>query len=90
MVESVPTKHGSRVRFPEGANRFCLLEELNKIDNTNYKKLLKAIEYHYYSKKYTNGKEEKKSDKKGVKTIKEFLLVMYKKFGAVKKKNDDE
>ena len=63
---------------------------INKIDNTNYKKLLKAIEYHYYSKKYTNGKEEKKSDKKGVKTIKEFLLVMYKKFGAVKKKNDDE
>ena len=66
------------------------LEELNKIDNTNYKKLLKAIEYHYYSKKYTNGKEEKKSDKKGVKIIKEFLLEMYKKFGAVKKKNDDE
>ena len=66
------------------------LEELHKIDNTNYKKLLKAIEYHYYSKKYTNGKEEKKSDKRGVKIIKEFLLEMYKKFGAVKKKNDDE
>ena len=66
------------------------LEELNKIDNTNYKKLLKAIEYHYYSKKYTNGKEEKKSDKRGVKIIKDFLLEMYKKFGAVKKKNDDE
>ena len=58
------------------------LEELNKIDNTNYKKLLKAIEYHYYSKKFTNGKQEKKSDKKGVKIIKEFLLEMYKKFGA--------
>ena len=50
-----------------------LLEELNKIDNTNFKKLLKEIEYHYYSKKFTNGKEEKKSDKRGVKFIKEFF-----------------
>ena len=66
------------------------IRRLNKIDNTNYKKLLKAIEYHYYSKKYTNGKQEKKSDKKGVKIIIEFLLEMYKKFGVVKKKNDDE
>ena len=81
---------GFWVRVPAGLNFSSLLEELNKIDNTNYKKLLKAIEYHYYSKKYTNGKEEKKSDKKGVKIIKEFLLEMYKKFGAVKKKNDDE
>ena len=66
------------------------LEELNKMDNTNYKKLLKAIEYHYYSKKYIIGKEEKKSDKRGVIIIKDFLLEMYKKLGAVKKKNDDE
>ena len=40
--------------------------------------------------RYFLKKEEKKSDKKGVKIIKEFLLEMYKKFGAVKKKNDDE
>ena len=66
------------------------LEELNKMDNTNYKKLLKAIEYHCYSKKFTNGKDEKKSDKRGVKIIKEFLLEMYKKFGAENKKKDDE
>ena len=71
-------------------DRIKLLEELNKIDNINYKKLLKAIEYHYYSNKYTIGKEEKKSDKRGIKIIKDFLLEMYKKFGAVKKKNDDE
>ena len=67
-----------------------LLEELNKIDNTNYKELLKAIEYYYYSKKYTNGKEEKKSDKRGIKIIKEFLIEMYKKFGTVNNKKDDE
>ena len=67
-----------------------LLEVLNKIDNANYKTLLKVIEYHYYSKKFTNGKEEKKSDKRGIKIIKEFLLEMHKKFGAVNKKKDDE
>ena len=70
-------------------NYFALVmsEEMSAAE---YKKLLKAIEYHYNSKKFTNGKEEKKSDKRGIKIIKEFLLEMYKKFGAVKKKNDDE
>ena len=67
-----------------------LQEELNKIDNTNYKKLLKAIEYHYYSKKFINGKDEKESDKRGIKIIKEFLLGVYKKFGDVNKKKYDE
>ena len=28
VVESVPTKHGSRVRFPEGAILFLLITEL--------------------------------------------------------------
>ena len=43
------------------------------------------------TQKFTNEKEEKKSDKRGIKIIKEFLLEMYKKkFGAVKKKKDDE
>ena len=36
-----------------------LIEELIEINNTKYKELLKAIEYHYYSKKYNNGKGEK-------------------------------
>ena len=66
------------------------LEELNKINNTNYKELLKAIGYHYYSKKFSKGKEEKKSDKKRIKIIKEFLLEMKKKFGAVNNKKDNE
>ena len=44
-----------------------LLENLNK-------ELLKAIEYHYYSKKFSNGKEEKKSEKRGIKNIKELLI----------------
>ena len=43
-----------------------LLENLNK-------ELLKAIEYHYYSKKFTNWKEENKYDKRGIIIIKEFL-----------------
>ena len=48
------------------------LEELNKIDNTDYEKLLKAIEYHYYSKKYTNGKEKRNLIKKELKLSKNF------------------
>ena len=51
--------------------------------------MLKAIEYHYYSKRYSNDKEKAKKDNKGVKLIKEFLLTMYKKFGAVINKKDD-
>ena len=44
-----------------------LLTELNEINNTNYADLLKAIEYHYYSKKYSNAKEEVKRDNRGIK-----------------------
>ena len=95
MVESVPTKHGSRVRFPEGANFFyllcknadngikhvineceklkiernILLGELNEINNTKYEELLKAIEYHYYSKRYSNTKAEAKKDNNKVHRI---------------------
>ena len=70
--------------------RNILLGELNEINNTNYEELLKAIEYHYYSKRFSNAKEETKKDNRGVKLIKEFLLGMYKKFGAVKNKRDDD
>ena len=52
--------------------------------------LLKAIEYHYYSKKYSSAKEEVKRDNRGIKIIKDFLLDMYKKFGDVNKKKDNE
>ena len=50
----------------------------------------KAIEYHYYSKKYSSAKEEVKKDNRGIKIIKDFLLDMYKKFGDVNKKKDNE
>ena len=49
-----------------------------------------AIEYHYYSKRYSNTKAEAKKDNKGIKLIKEFLLTMYKKLGAENNKRDDE
>ena len=67
-----------------------LLGELNEINNTKYEELLKAIEYHYYSKTYSNTKAEAKKDNKGIKLIKEFLLTMYKKLGAENNKRDDE
>ena len=40
--------------------------------------LLKAIEFHYYSKSYTHKKEENKDDNKGIKLIKEFVETLYK------------
>ena len=43
--------------------RNILLGELNEINNTKYEELLKAIEYHYYSKRYSNTKAEAKKDK---------------------------
>jgi hypothetical protein len=70
--------------------RNILLGELNEINNTKCEELLKAIEYHYYSKRYSNAKTEIKNDNRGVKLIKEFLFTMYKKFGAVINKRDDD
>ena len=70
--------------------RNILLGELNEINNTYYEELLKAIEYHYYSKRYSNAKEEAKKDNRGIKLIKEFLLTMYKKFCAIINKIDDD
>jgi len=72
------------------SERNILLGEFNEINNSKYEELLKAIEYHYYSKRYSNAKTETKKDNRGIKLIKEFLHTMYKKFGAVINKRDDE
>ena len=56
-----------------------LLKDLNNINNRKDNELLKAIEFHYYSKSYTNKKEENKDDNKGIKLIKEFVETLYKK-----------
>ena len=50
----------------------------------------KIIEYHYYSKRFSNVKTETKKDNRGIKLIRDFLLTMYKKFGAVINKRDNE
>ena len=62
-----------------------VLKDLNKINNTKYNELLKAIEYHYYSKRYSENKNESRDDSRGIRIIKEFIQVMYNKFG----KNDE-
>ena len=46
--------------------------------------------YHYYSKKYSSAKEEVKKDNRGIKIIKDFIVDMYKKFGDMNKKKDNE
>ena len=48
------------------------------INNRKDTELLKAIEFHYYSKSYNNKKEENKDDNKGIKLIKEFVETLYK------------
>ena len=55
-----------------------LLKDLNNINNRKDTELLKAIEFHYYSKSYTNKKGENKDDNKGIKLIKEFIETLYK------------
>ena len=40
--------------------------------------LFRSIEFHYYSKSYTNKKAENKDDNKGIKLIKEFVETLYK------------
>ena len=98
MVESVPTKHGSRVRFPEGANFFFIfkkareeiIKKLNKLDtNTKNKTLLEIIEYYYYSKRQSESKEKKKNDNNGIKLIKEFIKNMYYAYGKEFNKKDE-
>ena len=57
-----------------------LLKDLNNINNRKDDELFKAMEFHYYSKSYTNKKEENKDDNKGIKLIKEFVETMYSLF----------
>ena len=40
-----------------------VLKYLNKINNTKNNELLKAIEYHYYSKRYYENKNESRDDR---------------------------
>ena len=44
------------------------------------------MEFHYYSKSYTNKKEENKDDNKGIKLIKEFVETLYKEMNEEIKK----
>jgi len=55
--------------------REIVLIELNHINNTHYNKLLSAIEYHYYSKKYGNGKNVIKDDNRGLKLLKNLSIL---------------
>ena len=59
---------------------------INNINNRKDTELLKAIEFHYYSKSYTNKKEENKDDNKGIKLIKEFVETLYKEMNEEIKK----
>ena len=55
--------------------RNILLGELNKINNINYEELLKAIKYHYYSKRYSKLKQNQKKIIKELNLLKNFYLI---------------
>ena len=63
-----------------------LLYKLQRINATWGNDLLKEIEYHYYSKRYTDIKVLSKYDNKGISLIKKFIRNMYIKFGEANKK----
>ena len=65
-----------------------LLKDLNNINNRKDTELLKAIEFHYYSKSYTNKKGENKDDNKGIKLIKEFVETLYKEMTEERNKRE--
>ena len=54
------------------------LQYINHIWGTN---LLREIEYHYYSVKYSNAKSLAQCDNKGVSLIKKFIRIMYMRLG---------
>ena len=54
-----------------------------------FTKKLEKIEYFYYSKNYSEIKEKKKKDNKGIKLIKTFIKDMYYKFGKANNKKDE-
>ena len=47
--------------------------------------LLREIEYHYYSVRYSNDESLAKRDNKGISLIKKFIRIMYLKLGKAKK-----
>ena len=60
--------------------------DLNNINKRKDNELLNEIEFHYYSKSNTNKKEENKEDNKGIKLIKEFVEILYKKMTEEREK----
>ena len=48
------------------------------INNTWGTNLLREIEYHYFSVRYSNAESLAKRDNKGIKLIKEFVETLYK------------
>ena len=47
--------------------------------------LLREIEYHYYSVRYSNAESLAKRDNKGLRLIKKFIRTMYLELGKAKK-----
>ena len=65
------------------------IKRFNNINNRKDTELIKAMEFHYYSKSYTKKKEENKEDNKGIKLIKEFVETMYKEMNEERKKENN-
>ena len=64
-----------------------LINKLQYINNTWGTNLLREIEYHYYSVRYSNAESLAKRDNKGISLIKKFIRIMYLKLGKSKKDN---
>ena len=64
-----------------------LINKLQYINNTWGTNLLREIEYHYYSVRYSNTESLAKRDNKGISLIKKFIRIMYLKLGKAKKDN---
>ena len=62
-----------------------LINKLQYINNTWGTNLLREIEYHYYSVRYSNAESLAKRDNKGISLIKKFIRIMYLKLGKAKK-----
>ena len=62
-----------------------LINKLQYINNTWGTNLLREIEYHYYSVRYSNAESLAKRDNKGISLIKKFIRIMYMKLGKAKK-----
>ena len=62
-----------------------LINKLQYINTTWGNNLLREIEYHYYSVRYSNAESLAKRDNKGISLIKKFIRIMYLKLGKAKK-----